>query len=571
MSWFGGFVADSPQHPAPVPANARALFAEPFPLWVVGDWPPAQVTVVTSAGGYLAVFGSCAASPGQLAPLLGRLPGDAITRWPGAYVIVRATGDGVTVLTDAGTALPIYTAATAHGVVWASSSRALASLTGTGVDVAWLAAALSHPASPNAPSRSAFTGVSAVPAGHRLTLCPRQPPRSVLAWQPSRASDRAAAQRLRQALHAGIAVRVATAETPTSDLSGGMDSTAVCLVAASHASRPLTAVTVHPAGITTGGDLDYARAAAAHRPGVRHVLLPLGSAHLPYADLDQVPPTDEPAPSTVTYARFAAELAMLAELGSDAHLTGDGGDSLLIPPPSYLTDLARTGRLLRLARHVQGRARLHQVSPWPLLAQAVTARQPNPGPPAWISSDARHLAATVAEPLPRSPRAGRGNTATLAEIQAIGRSARADAQIAETFGFRLHNPFTDGAVIDAALSVPAWRRGDPWHYKPLIAAALSGELPPAVVNRATKGAFDNDHYTGIRSHLAAVRDLTDGHLAQLGLINPAALRAVIDHAAAGLPAAFGEFEPAIAAEVWLRAITAAPPVPWRIGDHQVAA
>ncbi|MGH3832786.1 MAG: hypothetical protein ACRDRS_20495 [Pseudonocardiaceae bacterium] len=87
--------------------------------------------------------------------------------------------------------------------------------------------------------------------------------------------------------------------------------------------------------------------------------------------MDKVPATDEPAPSTVTYSRLAAEFALLAELGSDCHLTGDGGDSLL-HPHGYLADLARSGRWLRLAGHTLAWARLQRCSPWTLLAASLS-------------------------------------------------------------------------------------------------------------------------------------------------------------------------------------------------------
>ncbi len=146
-----------------------------------------------------------------------------------------------------------------------------------------------------------------------------------------------------------------------------------------------------------------------------------------------------------------------------------------------------------------------------------------------------------------------------------GRTARADAQLAESFGIRLHNPYTDSAVIAAALSVPAWERGDPWHYKPLLTDALTGLLPPSIAARTTKGGFDADHHQGLRASLPAVLGLADGHLAALGLVDPRQVRKAILHAAAGLPAAFGLLEPVLAAEAWLRAIAAAPPATWTVG------
>jgi asparagine synthase (glutamine-hydrolysing) len=221
----------------------------------------------------------------------------------------------------------------------------------------------------------------------------------------------------------------------------------------------------------------------------------------------------------------------------------------------FCAGLARSGRWLRLAARAQGWGRLQKTSPWPLLAQAVRGATP-PRPAPWITRQAAELAARHGHGRdPAEPR-------TLLEVQAVGRTARADAQLAETFGIRLHNPFTDSAVIAAALSVPAWERGDPWHYKPLLTRALNGLLPPVLAARTTKGTFDTEHHQGLRANLPAMLGLADGRLAALGLIDPGQLRTAIRSAAAGLPAVFGLLEPALAAETWLRSLEAAPAPAW---------
>lgn len=162
------------------------------------------------------------------------------------------------------------------------------------------------------------------------------------------------------------------------------------------------------------------------------------------------------------------------------------------------------------------------------------------------------------------------NTLALREIQTVGRTARADAQLAETFGLALQNPYTDSSVTAAALSVPAGQRGDPWHYKPLLTAAVGDLLPSVIARRVTKGAFDTDHHQGLHAHLPAVLDLAAGQLAELGLVDPQRLRSALRHAAAGLPAPFGLFEPVITAEVWLRSLADARPTEWVTGPRPEA-
>lgn len=550
--------------PPPVPAGASLLWRRPFPVWIYGDWKDHEVRTAAVGPRRLAVVGSCDAGDAELGDYL-RQPAATRPTWPGAYMVVVCAEEEVRVLTDPTMVWPVYTTATERGVVWGSSCRALADLRPRGFDMQWLATALAAPATVGDTAGCPFRGVTAARPGHSVTIRPGQPPQSSALWQPpARVSAPQAADRLRLALGAAVGARLARAGHVTADCSGGLDSTSLCLLAAARSTpmRPVTAVTVHPAGVHSGGDLDYARLAvdaAGVGESLRHVRLPLAARHAPYAALDELPATDEPAPSTITFARLRAELRCVSELSGDAHLTGDGGDSLLGPPSAYLAELARAGRFLRLARDVQGWARLYRSSPWPKLAEALTPRRRQREPSPWITDEARDLAARGDTPQP-SPNPA--DQAVLAELRTVGRTARADGQLAEAFGVDLHNPFLDGAVVDAVLSARPADRGSPWSYKPLLSAAMADALPVDVARRATKGAFDADHHRGLRAHFDAAADLADGRLAALGLIAGAALRRTLRHAAAGLPVAFGSVEPPLAVEAWMRALDSAKPTVW---------
>jgi asparagine synthase (glutamine-hydrolysing) len=148
---------------------------------------------------------------------------------------------------------------------------------------------------------------------------------------------------------------------------------------------------------------------------------------------------------------------------------------------------------------------------------------------------------------------------TMAEV---GRTARADVQLAEFCGISLHNPFTDSRVIDTYLSVPSTQRPGPADYKPILRRALADVLPPALKARATKGDFNTDHHRGMRAARTYLHKLADGHLAAHGLLHPVRLRQMLTRAAAGVPVASAMVEPVVTAEVWLRALHAAPPIPW---------
>lgn len=567
MRWFGGCLdPDGTARVAPV--GARWLWRHPA-LWTVGDWSAGEVRTVTGSGGSrLAVLGPCSATNGDLSELVSEtaaILGSAATAWAGAYTLVHTDDHGrVTIVTDPSCGCPIYTARDGS-LIWASSARALAGLTGASVDIAWLAAHLVNPLVP-VPGRSPWSDIALMPPGHRIT--PAGGELSLTrCWAPLQLGWDSAVTRLRDTLTEGVRLRVENASAAC-DLAG-LDSSALAALAAE--AGPVIAVTVHPAGVTSGGDLNYAATTAAAFSSMLPLLLPLDERHLPYARADRpLPPTDEPAPSSLTWAMLSTQLGVLAERGVRVHLTGDGGDSLFLAPPTYLADLARRGRWFRLLADTVAWARLRRCSPWPLLAAAATTSATGLGrglpissePPAWLTRRALEDAATVAGTADQPAGTGLAGAALLAEVRFVARSAHAEAQLAATCGIDLHNPYLDSRVLETVLAVPAWLRCSPRVYKPMLADATAGLLPETVRRRMTKGVFVGDHHQGLRANLNAVLDLPNGHLAEHGLIEPEAVRAAIRAASLGLETTWSHLQPLLCAELWLRSIAAAPTVDW---------
>lgn len=568
MRWFGGHSGTGNR---PVPVEARLIWPRPA-IWVCDAWPERHIQIVTSLDESEAVvaIGPCSATSQELATLVGHhVPDRVITEWAGAYTIIRAQPDQVTIWTDPAGACPIYTVRSDdRALTWGSSSRALASLSRAEVDEAWLAAFLADPYAGAA--GSAFSGVTLVPPGTRLVLADGQVKELTQIWTrtPRRWSE--AVDQLRSTLAASVQVRMTG--IVAADLSGGMDSTTLAVLAARN--RAVNAVTAHPAEVTSGGDLDHARTTAAAHPTMRHVLMPLTDDHLPYRGLDTLPPTDEPAPSTVTWAMLSAQFELLADIGVTCHLTGDGGDTLFLPPPVYLADLARRGRWLRLAADTQGWARLRRTSPWPLIAQAVRRQSPSTAvtaAPRWLTAHAARLSSASRAEVKMPELRDHADRDLIRRTRFTARTAHTENQLADAFGIAMHNPYLDARLLDITLGVHGWLRGSPRQYKPLLTAATAGLLPETVRNRAAKGTFVGDHHQGLRRNLHHVLDLTDGRLAGRGLITLDKLRSEIHMAAAGRNIHWGHLQRVLAVEVWLRSLESVSPLDWAMPTTEVSA
>ncbi|GAA3042420.1 lasso peptide isopeptide bond-forming cyclase [Kitasatospora albolonga] len=551
MSWFGGSLTRAVTSPTPV--GARVLWRGPN-AWSVGT----PVRLAKGADGRrLAVFGPCAATDAELIRLVHstnpRALDAAATSWAGAYALVLDDGHGIlTLWADPAGACPLYVARTDGERFWASSSLALASLLRAEPDAAWLAAHLADPTAWT-PGRSAWTGVEQVPPGHRWTATAGGAAALAPYWRVPELNWANAVQRLRNDLADGVRIRVAEQDV-SSDLSGGLDSSTLAAYAAQHG--PVTGITYHPKGKEAGGDLDHARAVASAFPTIRHRLMALGREHLPFTDLDTLTLTDEPAPSSVTIAQLRAEFGLLTSEDATVHLTGDGGDSLFMPPPVHMADLVQSGRLLRLARDAQAWARLYRSSPWPVVAAAWN----NPGqlggaavPMPWLTHQTLDLADSVTAPYGDVLSLGHADSYLLREARYVGRTAATENQLAAAHGITMHNPFTDTRILESVLATPASERWSARRYKPLLADVVADLLPSSVVQRGAKGLFAVDHHHGLRANQGRVLDLVDGHLADLGLIRPAALRSLLRNAVLGVDIPWGLIEPVLGTELWLRA------------------
>ncbi|MGR6918477.1 lasso peptide isopeptide bond-forming cyclase [[Actinomadura] parvosata] len=559
--------------------------------WLVGHWSDEELTVAAAGTTALAVLGRCPIGAERLAVEAARLREPArldrlAATQPGSFHLA-ASIDGRTLVQGTASGLRLVFHARVGGLVVACDrADVLAAATGAGLDLRTLAARLLWPVPHPLIHLPLWERVSAVRPGHRLVVEPDGTTARHRRWwtppEPARPLA-GAADDIRQALDAAVGVRTRGGGTVSLDLSGGLDSTSLCFLAAARAEARVVAAT-WPGRDPADDDLVWARRAAAHLEGAEHVVWPAEESPLVYADLLAVDdPLDEPTIGVMDRARVLAHLPRLAARGSRLHLTGIGGDHVAWCSEASYHRLLRTRPLLAIERLRGFRALFH----WPYgpMVRALADRRSYRGwlagclpdlrapaapavtdalgwgaPPRlapWITPDAARLAAgLIAESLPDAePLApDRGRHADLHAIHDSCRIIRQWDHMSARAGLPLSHPFLDDRVIEACLSVRPEDRVTPWRYKPLLTTAMRGVVPQECLRRTSKAEASLDAADGLRCHAADLRELwSDSRLAALGLVDPALLKDLCEHPdAPGLRGAV--LYSTIGCEVWLRTL-----------------
>jgi asparagine synthase (glutamine-hydrolysing) len=561
---------------------------------IVTHIPSALIRTVGSQESMFILIGHCFATDQQATQasdtMLRTNEISAANRWPGCYSFILITQSNVTLLTDPVGQFPLFVAQKADDVWFGTNSADVAKHAGSLFDRISLAATLACPETNDLTSgRSMHYDVRRIPPGRVLSIGPhgvREREHSTLRPVPgSTLTD--SADRLRLALSAAVRARTMSSDQVTSDLSGGLDSFTVALLASEHVDGELPVLTYSNPTAPVTDDLAHARHHVRLASGLRQHLVDAGPEHLPFQVLGPV--GDLPHGSLVATGALRARLRRAAELGSRIHLVGEGGDVILSSPPAYLPDLARRGEVVRLWRHCTAWARLRGRSPLALfrravllggttrhraltaLAAAVEAGRPVrtesweqdriaywPRPHSnWLTRTARQsLAAHIRDTADRPPaedELGVGDVVTTEWVRQQALTLSTVRAVGAEFGIEVHAPFMDTEVVKACLSLPAYRRADPTMPKPLLRAALAGIVPEAVLARTTKGDYTRDAYLGVRRAAPALRRLlSESVAADYGILEPGPVLDVLEDAIQGLPTPWGALHQVFAVEAWLR-------------------
>ncbi|UGY92927.1 asparagine synthase-related protein [Streptomyces gobiensis] len=569
--------------------------------WLLGSWPDGQVRVAKAGAARLAVIGRCPVTADALSARLERMRDITETEraaegLAGSFHLVTSMDGQVRVRGSASAVRRVFHARVAGVTVAASHASVLASVTGAGVEIPRLALRLLFPVPPYPlDDQCVWQGLAALRPDHCLLIDPAGRARSIRWWSPPDPVLPAeqGVSAVRGAVTTAVESCTAGGGTVSADLSGGMDSTSLCFLAARGAAR---LVTLRWEGMDPeNDDRVWAERAVAELPDIEHVVPGPADTPLWFAGLTGLDAaTAEPSVWVRAGARSLATVEQMADRGSRLHICGGGGDELFCAPPAHLHDLIRRRPLAALARIRRQHA--HRRWPlWPVLREltrrdtfgawlaaaadglaAEPATSPGthgpasqPGPhvpslswgatpriPPWATPEAveavrgllREAAGSAPDPL--SPQ--RGQHTALQCVRAAGSGIHQMDEVTSRLGVEYAAPYFDDGVIEAALSVRVHQRNAPARYKPVLAAVMRGIVPESVLQRSTKGNFSADFHAGLRQNRAELLALFDDSLlAQSGLVNVDALRAAVLGLHPG-PDVLQPLDATLGCEVWLR-------------------
>lgn len=561
--------------------------------WIVGRWDDSTVKTVERGDARAAVFGVCDLSDGQLAKRVDDLK-DAceaervVTGAAGEYQLIVSCGGHVYARGSILGARRLYYSENDGIALLADRARTLAWITGDQPDPALVAGQLASQVAPPYPFdlSSVWCRVKAVRPGQAIGLDPRGRSKATTWWRPPDETMSLAegAELFRQALRDAVVARLRLRRTWGADLSGGMDSSSLCFLAA-EAGAQLVVSTLDWRG-PGNEDLGYARAAMRQLPaGTEHIVFRHDDMPALFAGIGEHHSGDDPSLMIRDLAQQRHISAALLARGATTRLGGQGGDQLVLPPPSHLHSLFRQQPGLAL-RHLIGFRAQHR---WPrsatvralidrrpfgawlaAQAQGVTdpasraSHQPELGwgpavrMPSWSTKAAREQVADLlaaaghtSEPLASD----RGRHAWLCRARQAGRIAGGYAQRDHRFDM----PFCDDAVVDICLRIAPHEATAPWSYKPLLAAAMEGIVPREILERTTKDNAGVEWHAGMRSQRTNLAPLCDdSRLASAGLVDVDCLRRGILSPETIPGRDLALTEATIATEIWLRSVGTEP-------------
>ncbi len=359
-----------------------------------------------------------------------------------------------------------------------------------------------------------------------------------------------------------MAVRERVRGLTFAHLSGGMDSTAVALLARDEIRIGDGQFPLHTLSLV----YEQIPILARERPYIESVLQNeteiiahrlLADELLDFDSFIAPPYHDEPYSGLWGLAKDRAMVKVANQMGATTLLTGIGADEIHDRQPYYLSDLLRQGRVFQAWQEATQWAQGQNCNPWGFLQPFGLA----PLIPIWFMKQMNYKKMNLNQqndwsipPWIRQEFAARYNLQSRA-IENINKTYRLCDQIglsvtlsalssragdvlrwsvAAPLGIAIAHPFLDNRVLAFGLGIQNQIKPEPGKMKPVLAEAMGNLLPNKITQRKRKGHFNEVYYLGLAKNAQALEAMVGRFVDELAIFQKETLIEAIQEASLGV-------------------------------------
>lgn len=349
--------------------------------------------------------------------------------------------------------------------------------------------------------RTIWAGVRTVPAGgfllQRGTVAAARRYWSAEDFTPEPGEAEPLQERFVSLLREGVRSRLGPAGATWSQLSGGIDSSAVVALAQDVAAAGQgLAGTITLVDSLGGGDERRYSDSVARKYDLRNEQV---HDYWAWQEDDEPPPmTDGPRPLYPFYARDRRTVEVLRNAGARVLLSGFGSDHYLTGNPGYITDLAARGNIPTALRELTQWSVMNRQSFWTLASRHLV--EPMLGLvrgngraaqlPGWLDERFAAHHSLGSRTIGAIERVKPGRTFA----QRVCRDVRSIPAWIDRWPFtdevEIRYPFLYRPLVELSLRLPAALRTRPGMTKWILRESMHGLLPEHVRRRSSKGMID---------------------------------------------------------------------------------
>jgi asparagine synthase (glutamine-hydrolysing) len=588
---------------APVPAGCDRI-SNNINVWISRNWHESEIIFIQDGKNYLIVIGRYLEDFSTVYNFFQDFTYEdrnleVLLNQPGSFNVIVNKDDVTRLYTDLSGIRPLYYTVQGSYIYFSSFSILIKELIRAKINPTWFASSLILDSMPQLiEDISPFRNILSVPPGKYIEISPDSFVCQRYFNVPKDTLNLAeGATELNFNLRKSVELRVNKFYRISSDLSGGLDSSGLTILASNSLAKlnlSLNAITFKNISDYFDEDFQLANLIASSFKNINHLKLDQNEFSSSKFDLDDVPMIDEPSEVFSLIGRYQILLNSIYSTNSLLHLSGEGGDDALSAPLSYLVTLARRGKFYTLLSHIYGYSRLYHLSLVDLLFSVLDKSLINyntwidkiiymiknmhkdcsansqyiqkidgiswscyPSFQSWYTQEAFNLATSELQ----KHRNYITHTNSLSQFSAItnihylGRFCRTIQQIGELISVTIDFPYLDGNVVKACLQTKVEERTSPYQYKPLLKCALQRELPDYILSRSSKGDYTSDRINDIVANLDFIHTIfQDSYLERINLIDSFKFINSVEQLSAGKTDHLREICHTLNNEIWLQRI-----------------